>query len=254
MPAPGTALAYLDFASMEFGVAAGLSQCPMMLADYDGEPYLTLPQLAGIVPPEATRRSHPDLREQCKAPVLAIQYGGGADLMAQKLHKFNITKGQGQRLVDLHHDRYARYWEWSDNKLQQAFDEGELVTKDGWRCGVSSKTSLHTARNWLIQAIAAAIFRYACLMMRKLGIRIIAVVHDAVLIEASAGRIDQDVVRATLCLERASRRFLRGLKLRVDAKIVREGERLGDKRGTDIWKFFEGALRELDEGTIDAAE
>jgi len=56
-----------------------------------------------------------------------------------------------------------------------------------------------------------------------------------------------------LCLERASRRFLRGKALRVDAKIVREGERLGDKRGTDIWNFFEGTLRELDEGMVDAA-
>ena len=253
MSAPGTALAYLDFASMEFGVAAGLSHCPVMLTDYDGEPYLILPQLAGIVPPEATRHSHPKLREECKAPILAIQYGGGADLMVRKLHKLGVTKSQGQRLVNLHHERYARYWEWSDNTLQQAFDDGELITKDGWRCGVSSKTSLHTARNWLIQAIAASIFRYACLMMRALGIRIIAVVHDAVLIEVPADRIDAEVARATLCLERASRRFLRGKALRVDAKIVREGERLGDKRGTDIWNFFEGTLRELDEGMVDAA-
>jgi hypothetical protein len=250
MPVSNTALTYIDFASMEFGVAAGLAQCPAMLADYDGEPYLTLPQLAGIAPPEATRHSHPELRDGCKAPILALQYGGGANLMARKL---DITKSQGQRLVDLHHTRYERYWTYSDNSIQRAFDEGELVTKDGWRCGVSSNTSVFTARNWLVQAAAAAIFRYACLMMRGLGIRVIAVVHDAVLIEAPADQIDQEVARAVLCLERASRRFLHGKALRVDAKIVREGERLGDKRGTDIWEFFETTLRELEEGAAHAA-
>jgi hypothetical protein len=34
MPAAGSVLAYLDFGSMEFGVAAGLSQAPATLADY----------------------------------------------------------------------------------------------------------------------------------------------------------------------------------------------------------------------------
>lgn len=34
MPAAGSVLAYLDFGSMEFGVAAGLSQTPATLADY----------------------------------------------------------------------------------------------------------------------------------------------------------------------------------------------------------------------------
>ena len=156
MPAVGSALAYLDFASMEFGVAAGLSQCPNMLVDYDGEPYLTLPSLEGLVPPGATRHSHGDLREQYKPMILAIQYGGGADLMARRLE---LTKRQGQRLVEQHHSRYEPYWDWSDRKLQRAFDEGELVARDGWRCGVSSRTSEFTARNWLIQTNSAAIFR-----------------------------------------------------------------------------------------------
>jgi hypothetical protein len=129
-----------------------------------------------------------------------------------------------------------------------------MVTKDGWRCGVSSRTSVFTARNWLIQANAAGIFRYACLMMRQLRIRICAVVHDAVLLEAPAERIDEEAARAASCLERASRRFLRGKTLRVDIKIVRDGERLGDKRGAEIWRFFESALRELEGGEIDAAE
>jgi len=250
MPEPGTALAYLDFASMEFGVAAGLSQCPTMLADYSGEPYLLLPRLLGYAPANATRLTHNDEREQYKPMILAVQYEGGAPLLARRL---NLTVSQGQRLIDLHHDRYSQYWEWSDGRIQRGLDDGELITKDGWRCGVSSKSSLFTMRNWLIQANSASIFRYACLMMRKLGIRIIAVVHDAVLVEAPADLIEEEVARATICLERASRRFLRGLTLRVDTKIIREGQRFEDKRGAGVWAFVERTLQEMDEGKLDAA-
>jgi DNA polymerase I-like protein with 3'-5' exonuclease and polymerase domains len=245
MPAAGMALAYLDFASMEFGVAAGLSQCRNMLADYDAEPYLVLPILAKLLPADATKATHPAEREAYKAPTLSLQYGGGTGLMVYKL---GITKSQGQRLVDLHHDRFAGYWLWSDRKIQRAFDDGELIALDGWRCGVTSLTTEFTARNWLVQANAQATFRYAGLMMRALGIRLVAIIHDAVLIEAPIDRIDLEVMRATVCLERASRRFLRGLALRVDAKIIRDGERFTDGRGAKVWGFVERTLREIEEG------
>lgn len=58
MPEPGRAFIYADFSSMEFGVAAALSRAPTMLADYEAEPYLVLPILAGLLPPTATRHTH----------------------------------------------------------------------------------------------------------------------------------------------------------------------------------------------------
>jgi DNA polymerase I len=249
MPAGGKVLVYLDFASMEFGVAAGLSKAPMMMADYDREPYLTLPILASFLPRDATRHTHGDVRDRYKPMILAVQYGGGGGLLARRL---GLNASQGQRIVDLHHDRYEPYWEWSDRKLQHAFDEGELIARDGWRCGINTRTSVFTARNWLVQTNAAALFRYAGLLMRQLGIRIIAPVHDAVLIEVDTDQIDCEVTRATYCLERASWRFLHGLTLRVDVKYVYPGERFTDKRGEKTWVFVERSLRELEEGRRDA--
>ena len=250
MPAPGTALIYLDFASMEFGVAAALSQDPTMLADYAGEPYLILPILAGLLPRDANRHTHNDDRERYKAPTLSLQYGGGAALMARKL---GLTRSQGRRLVDLHHDRYSAYWEWSDRKLQIAFDNGELVTPDGWRCGVNSRTPVFTARNWLVQATSAALFRYAGLLKRQLNLPVIAPVHDAYFLEVAEDRVELDKARAVECLERASRRFLHGFTLRVDAKVIRPGERFTDERGENTWAFVERSLREIEEEGLDVA-
>jgi DNA polymerase-1 len=94
---------------------------------------------------------------------------------------------------------------------------------------------------------------YASLMMRRLGIRLIASVHDAVLIEASIDQIEREVARAIYCLERASQRFLHGLTLKVDVKKIYPGERFTDPRGEATWAFVERSLRELEEGRRDVA-
>jgi hypothetical protein len=172
------------------------------------------------------------------------EYGGGSALLARRL---GLTAAQGQRIVDLHHDRYEGYWDWSDRKLQRAFEDGELVARDGWRCGVITLSSIFTARNWLVQSNGAAIFRYAGLLMRHLGLLVIALVHDAVLLEADLDQLERAEALAVECLERASRRFLHGLTLRVDAKLVRPGARFTDGRGAKTWDFVEQSLRELKE-------
>jgi hypothetical protein len=243
MPQPGKALLYLDFSSMEFGVAAGLSRTPAMLADYATEPYLVLPIETGLLPRTATKHTHGRERDRWKPMVLATQYGGGEALLARRL---DLSLSQARSVVHLHRDRYAGYWEWSDRKLQRAFEDGELVARDGWRCGVNTFSSIFTARNWLIQANSAALFRYAGLLMRSLHLPVIALVHDAMLVECELDQRKRVGALAVECLERASRRFLHGLTLRVDVKTVLPGERFADGRGAKTWSFVERSLRELE--------
>ena len=58
-PREGTALAYIDWSSAEFGIAASLSGDQAMKAAYSsGDPYLTFAKMAGAVPSEATKTSH----------------------------------------------------------------------------------------------------------------------------------------------------------------------------------------------------
>ena len=226
----------LDFASMEFGVAAGLSRCPTMIDAYSsGDPYTGLSVRAGY--------SHVP-RTRVKPVILSLQYGGGVLLIQGRL---GGSGRQAQRLHDLHRNEFARYWQWSDAKTLKACEEGVLVARDGWRCLVTSRTPEFTVRNWPIQSNAAAIFRLAGLMARRLSVRICAVVHDALLIEAPVERLELDILRTTECLERASRMFLHGLTLRVDPKVIREGERFSDeKRGARVWAHVERTLREME--------
>jgi hypothetical protein len=93
-PPADRVLAYLDFSSMEFGVAAGLSNCSTMLSDYAGEPYLTLPILLGLIEARATKATHGTVRDAYKPMILAMQYGGGGELIAQRL---KLPKVQGAR-------------------------------------------------------------------------------------------------------------------------------------------------------------
>jgi hypothetical protein len=162
--------------------------------------------------------------------------------------RLGITRQQAKRLHDLHRNEFAGYWAWSDTKIARAFGDGVMAARDGWRCRVGSRTSEFTVRNWFVQANAAAIFRHAGLMARRLGIKICAVVHDAILIETPVERAELDRERAIECLERASRMFLHGLALRVDVKTTHEGERFSEERGARVWAHVEQTLKELSGG------
>ena len=85
-PEPGTALAYLDYEQQEFGIAAALSRDLAMMDAYrSGDPYLAFARQAGAVPADAMRGTHGAIREQFKTCALGVQYGMGAEALANRL-------------------------------------------------------------------------------------------------------------------------------------------------------------------------
>ena len=249
-PAPGTALAYLDFASMEFGVAAGLSRCPAMVADYThGDPYLGSASPPGWLPQtrrrarmarSATGSSRWFWPSNTAAAAASSRTGCGSigePVIARRAAPSQIRPVLG--MVGSPALRGLRRWR-ADHPRRLAMP-GDFAHLRVQRAQLADPGQFR------------GIFRYAGLMARKLGIKVCAVVHDALLIEAPADRIDEEAARATLCLERASRMFLHDVVLRVDTKIIREGERFADKRGAKIWDYVERTLKELPEEPRDAA-
>jgi DNA polymerase I len=88
-------------------------------------------------------------------------------------------------------------------------------------------------------------------MAHRRGIKLLAPVHDAVLIEAPIDRIESDVALMREIMRRASRVVLNAEpdgthELRTDFVIVRHPNRYVDKRGTKIWNEVMGQLAAVD--------
>ena len=75
-PPAGWAIAYVDWAQQELGIAAALSGDRAMVEAYrSGDPYLAFAKQARAVPQSASKASHPVARGQFKVCALAVQYG-----------------------------------------------------------------------------------------------------------------------------------------------------------------------------------
>ena len=242
-PEPGRAVAYVDWSQQEFGIAAALSgDLAMMQAYTSGDPYLTFAKQARAVPPDATKKSHPQEREQFKVCSLAVQYGMGPDALACSLDQ---PPAYARELLRLHRQTYPIFWQWSQGAVNHAMLRGWLHTVFGWRVQVGPRANPRSLANFPMQANGAEMLRLACCLATEREIAVCAPVHDALLVEGPVDGI-QDVVAATQdAMAEASRVVLGGFELRSDAKIVRYPERYSDPRGERMWKTVMGILAKL---------
>jgi DNA polymerase I-like protein with 3'-5' exonuclease and polymerase domains len=232
-PAPGRAVAYIDYEQQEFGIAAALSgDLAMSHAYRSGDPYLTFAKQAGAVPAAATPKSHPHERELFKTLSLATQYGIGPDSLAQRL---NTCKSQGRHLLGLHKQTYPIYWRWSDAAEMTAMLHGSLTSTFGWTVHVGEDANPRSFRNFPLQCNGGEMLRLACIFATEAGIQVCAPIHDALLIESSIEKISEDVACTQHLMEKASELVLPGFPLRTDAKIVCYPDRYMDARGQQFW-------------------
>jgi hypothetical protein len=257
------AIAYIDYSSMEFLIAAALSDghcgsTNTMLDMYrSGDPYLSFAQRVGAIPDDITtpmlKKPEPHLthnltlgqldfyaavRDRYKTMLLGTQYGMQAETLAGRL---NISTLEAHEMLAQHRELFAQYWRWSDDWLQHSLQTGVMWTPMGWtyRTGITEFNE-RSIRNWPIQATGADILRIACILAARRGIKLVAPVHDAVLIEAAIERIDADVALMQDIMRRASRIVLNRsaagtIELRTDVKIIRYPDRYRDKRGAQFW-------------------
>jgi hypothetical protein len=130
-PPAGYGLAYVDWKSQEIAIAAALSGDERLLAAYQsGDIYLAFARAAGLVPTDATKESHRDIRDMCKTIVLGIGYGMGPSSMAVRA---GISVGEACNLLRLHQHTYSKFWQWAENTIATALFTAEMATKYGWR-------------------------------------------------------------------------------------------------------------------------
>jgi hypothetical protein len=206
-----------------------------------GDPYLSFAKAVGAIPDHITKQTlgnYAVLRDRYKVMLLAVQYGMQTETLAARL---GVTTFEAHEMLSQHHMQFRQYWTWSDDWVQHALQTGVMRTAMGWYCRTGiTEFNDRSIRNWPIQATGADILRIACIMAHRRGIKLLAPVHDAVLIEAPIERIESDVALMREIMRRASRIVLNAdpagtHELRTDVVIVRYPDRYVDKRGTEMW-------------------
>ena len=197
-----------------------------------GDVYLSFAKQAGLAPRDATKATHAEVRDRCKAVVLGTLYGMGPETLA---HRIGRPQCEARELLALHRATYPRFWRWSEAAVTSFELTRSIETVFGWPLHASADWNPRSVMNFPMQANGAEMLRLACCLATERGLVVCAPVHDAILIEAPTAEIEEHVAALQACMREASRIVLDGLELGSDAKIVRWPDRYTDKRGEVMW-------------------
>ena len=245
----GRVLAYIDFSSQEFAVGAALSGDAAMMADYrSGDPYLAWAQRTGAVPADATKASHPSERATFKIAALAIQYGMGEVSLAEQSGR---SLPEARRLITQHKEAYPAYWRWRQAVIDTVMCGGSVSTRFGWVRKSRPQDKAASIANFPIQAAGAEILRIAVIALEEEGYRVVATIHDAVLVEMDASTWQEDLPIIQGLMSRAALAVVPEIEIRTDADLTMPDANFIDPRGIDFWKCILPIIaRDLEPGQL----
>jgi DNA polymerase I-like protein with 3'-5' exonuclease and polymerase domains len=208
-PPPGHAFFYPDWRAMEFGIAAALSGDQKMQAAYrTGDCYLAFAKQAGAASPDATKETHPGIREQYKACVLGVQYGIGLVSLADRIRG---SQSLARELLNAHKRTYTAFWHWSDMVVSEAMFHNFIRTAFGWTLHIVQGQNKRSLMNFPMQANGAEIMRVPLCLMVERGIPVGGVVHDAFAICCPVDQLEACMAAAGRRCEKHCVLFLAGL-------------------------------------------
>jgi len=231
-PSVGNAISYVDYEQQEIGIAAALSGDENLITAYkSGDPYMNFAIQAGVVPANATKNTHPDIRERFKTCMLGINYGMHYTTFSKRT---NIPLIKARELYKMHYIVFSKYWDWIHEFMDRGQLTGLVSTKFGWDLNTKCSKS-GTLQNFPMQGNGADILRVAICLCLENNVRVIAPVHDAILIESTIDDIDRDVVKTSKLMSRAAECVV-NFPLRVEAKTIKYPDHYSDRRGDVMWK------------------
>lgn len=234
-PTPGMALAYIDWEQQEFAIAAFMSGDKAMEQAYQsGNPYLALAKKLGVVPANATKESHRLEHEKFKAVVLGVNYGRTKHGLSKVL---DLPVGECEKLLRGYRKAFSAYAQWQKHVRVLMFGYGRLWVWDGWQCGLGIRPNPRSVGNWPIQSTGAVLLRLAIVLVGRKGVRIIAPVHDAIMVEAREEEIDEHVCLAKEAMDEACRAVLGGV-IRTEHQIIRASGCYYDEKGKKLWDII----------------
>jgi len=196
-PEPGTGFLHGDYGQLEPRLMAHFSCDPALVSIFDEKDdiYLrTAVMLWGDTLPEGARNV-------CKVLVLALGYGSGAETLHRQLAEagFRFPLHEVETMLARLKGVYARLFEWKEDVIATAANEGYVETLAGHRRRFSKRHERHRGESWrqqaaderqavnaVIQGSAADIVgRTMMAVDREYGeeLRLLAQVHDELLLE-----------------------------------------------------------------------
>ena len=238
-PEKGHSIAYVDYSQQEWGIAGKLSECQAMMDCYHSQdPYIEFAKMAKAVPRNATKDSHPKARQQFKTCALGVLFGLTGEGMARKL---GIPAEGGRQLLRLHKNVFPEFWKWQEMTIANALLSMQMTTVMGWKMFVPARFDLRdknkerTLSNFPMQANGADMLRIAIINAIEDGVKVLAPVHDALLIEAKTEDISEAIAITEHAMQYASEAILDGFQLNTDSEVIHYPDRYSDERGESMW-------------------
>ena len=212
-PPPGMGMALLDWKAQEIGIAAGLSNDPALIADFQaGDPHMGFAIRVGLAPIGATAETHGDIRNMVKPISLGSNYG---------MSKYGAAAQSGKSLawaattLASHRHAYPVFTQWQQNMTAQALFDERIASVFGWPMAVHAGTKQRTLLNYPAQANGGECMRVAAIAAYEAGIRIAAPAHDAFWIIAPLSELT-DTIIAMKEIMIAAGRAVAGIDIPVD--------------------------------------
>ena len=229
------ALACIDWEQQEFMIAALMSGDKEMQRAYkSGNPYLALAKKLGAVPDNATKETHRPHHEKFKAVVLGVNYGRTKHGLSKVL---GLPLDECAKLLRGYWKAFSTYAQWLKTVKVLMFGYGRLWVWDGWQCQLGIKANPRAVGNGPIQTTGGVLLRLAVVLAARKGVRIIALVHDAIMIEAPDEEIDEHLRLAKEAMDEACRTVL-GDVIRTEHQVIRSSGRYYDEKGKRLWNII----------------
>jgi DNA polymerase I-like protein with 3'-5' exonuclease and polymerase domains len=198
------------------------------------------------VPPGATKASHPSERATFKIAALAIQYGMGDVSLAEQT---GCSLPKARRLIAQHKEAYPAYWRWRQAVIDTVLCGGSISTEFGWTRKSRPRDKAASIANFPVQASGAEILRIAVIALEEAGHRVVATIHDAVLVEMDADTWQEDLPAIQGLMSKAALAVVPQIEIRTDVDLTMPGENYSHPRGIDIWKCISPVIgRDIGQG------
>jgi len=207
----GKVLVALDYSGEENAISASWGEDENMRdAYYSDDYYIHIGKQIGVVPQDATKKSHKEIRNKVLKPlILGKLYGMGDKSLQQRLNK---PIEEVSELSSNYEDNFASYY---DLRLQ--FRDLHSITtedtiyalKDGYiiidvppsKFGDADK--VNTFLNFPIQGQGASILRYIVLNARDRNVNIVTTVHDEIYFECDEENLEETINKAQELMKEA---------------------------------------------------